>query len=196
LLWESTVKDWKASLTDMNSAAFSGDEFSINFLQKMIGDGNSLDREPASVLDIETYATKFLASILVPEVWRMQGYYPVLLDTAFPCDTEGIGWGQWTDRKKVGNTKMCWEGEGGIDRDAKSFDSFRQYQLWTVKDPWINSACNGPCTTCGVCNCKHYMTEPPGLGKLLEPVVAWGKISIYDIITKSVPKHFISEYFH
>ena len=87
---------------------------------------------PPSAVDVQKSVTKFLASVIVPEVWRMQGYYPVLLDTAFPCDVTGIGIGQWSDKKNVGDAEVCMTNEGGVSR-GKPFDGGRQYQLWAVK---------------------------------------------------------------
>jgi hypothetical protein len=100
-LFHNVAMDWKESLTTMNHEVFSGSDAGLKTLTKLIQNGNSIDRKPVDAVEVQKGAIKFLVSILIPEVWRLQGFYPVLLDAGFPCGVAGIGIGQWTDRKKL-----------------------------------------------------------------------------------------------
>jgi hypothetical protein len=182
-LFEDTVAEWQTSLTTMNNVIFSGDEQSIQVLTNLIHNGNSLNRTAANSLQVQNQATKFLVSIMIPEVWRMQGYYPVLLDTAFPCGVTGIGIRQWTDKKNVGEAEVCMVNEGGIGRDDKPFTGGRQYQLWGVKGSW-GDQCTRVNNPCGIRSCNHFLTQLPGLKDIREPIKEWSGLSIFDMISK------------
>jgi hypothetical protein len=182
-LFQDIVEKWQESLTAMNRAVFSGDEQGIGVLTNLIHNGNSLSRQAAVADVVQGHATKFLVSMMVPEVWRMQGYYPVLLDTAFPCGVTGIGIRQWTNQKNVGEAEVCMLDEGGINRDGKPFSGGRQYQLWAVKGGW-NDNCLQNSNPRQIHPCNHYMTQLPGLKDIRDPVGEWNKLSIFDMINK------------
>lgn len=182
-LFEGVVNDWQKSLTAMNNFVFSGEESGIEILTKLIHRGNSNNRTIANSLEIQEEATKFLVSVMVPEVWRLQGYHPVLLDTTFPCDVSGIGVRQWTDKKNVGEALICRKKEGGIGRDDRPFSGGRQYQLWGVKDEW-GASCQS--RNCRIGDCNHFMESLPGLKKIREEIKEWNGLSIFDMLDKWV----------
>jgi hypothetical protein len=185
-LFHNIVMDWKESLTAMNHEVFSGTDASLQTLTKLIQNGNSLNRKPVNSVLVQKGATKFLVSILIPEVWRLQGYYPVMLDAGFPCTVSGIGIGQWTDRKNVGPAGICAMDEGGEYKDGRTWTGGRQYQLWAVKGEW-----DGKCKhqsnyekACGVKGCDNYLTDLPGLKEMREPNNDWYGLDIFNLIWK------------
>lgn len=119
-IYTDIITEWKKTLTGMTASLFSGDDASISMLTRMMQNGNMLKRTPQSSDDVQGNATKFLYSILIMEVYRMQGFYPVLLDAAWICEQKGIGIRQWTDKKDVGDAHICITKETGFDRAHKT----------------------------------------------------------------------------
>jgi hypothetical protein len=96
----------------------------------------------------------------------MQGFYPVLLDTAFPCKTPGIGIRQWTGTKNLGSQVVCYN-------DI-------QYQLWAVKG-------DDPCTQADAISggdCRRYLIDIPGLKEIEKPVRNWGGLEKLSLTTR------------
>ncbi|KAF2416034.1 glycoside hydrolase [Tothia fuscella] len=180
ILWLDTADDWKASINSLNKLVFSGDEKGIEILTKLMSNGNSVSRSAADAIVIEKQALKFIVSVMIPELWRMQGLFPVLLDTGFPCGVEGIGVGQWTNKKNVGDAQICMTNEGGIGRDGQSFSGGRQYQLWAVQGPFCKT---GGSVGCNIKDCNtHYLESLPRLGKIRKPNSDWNGLTIFDMV--------------
>jgi hypothetical protein len=165
----TTAKSWKESLTLINEATFSGEESSLRMLDKLLQNGNSVRRQPGRAIDYETSSTKFLFSAILPDTWRMQSYYPVLLDTAWDCKTQGIGVRQWTKRKNVLDLAVCLND--------------RQYQMWAVKGDY---RCKPPSNQCGVADipCENYLTELPGLSYLQQEQETFGNMSMISLANR------------
>jgi hypothetical protein len=167
-IFQDIVDGWKQSLTDINSAVFSGDEKSLSILNNLLKDGNSLDREPGKKIDFEKNAKRFIYSQLVPEVWRMQGFFPVFLYTAFPCATPGIGIRQWHNKKKLDEQIFCW---GDL-----------QYQLWAVKGKY---GCKDQVNPCRMPECNNEVADLPGLKAFRTKVTDFGDINMFDLATNA-----------
>jgi hypothetical protein len=183
-LWDDTIEAWKESLTMQNDKIFSGTEESIATLDALIRDGRSYARDPLPRVQVQKQATKFIASIMVPDVWRLQGFYPVLLDAGFRCGTKGIGIDQWTRQKNIGDAEFCFN-EGGSEY-GKPYSGPRQYQLWGVKGDY-QCACSPAGRTCslggGEMKCS-MLSNLPGLKSIKKPVEDWAGANIVDMVTK------------
>jgi hypothetical protein len=165
-IFSETVKEWKRSLEAINRAVFSGDETSISILTKLVQDGRSLNRDPGDKSTFGESANKFLYSALIPATWRMQGYYPVLLDMAFPCKTPGIGIRQWTGTKKLDNQIVCYN-------DI-------QFQMFAIKG-------NDPCAQADAISggdCKRYLIDLPGLKEIQVKNDLWGGLDQLSLTTR------------
>jgi hypothetical protein len=186
-LFYDIVTEWKATISAMNEVFFRGDEKSIAILNRLMRDGRSLQRKSINAFTVEKYVSKFLFSILIPETWRLQGYYPVLLDTAWPCDTKGIGVGQWTNKKNVGNALICREDEKSNDRSGKEYDG-RQYHLLAVKgvDSYQCGAARDALGPHEGRSCAKTLEELPGLAALQNKVKQWGELDIHSLVQKQV----------
>ena len=79
-----TVDEWKRHLRDMNAAVFSGDEKSLEILNKLLRDGNSVDRKATDAVDFEINAKKFLYSILIPELGECKATFLFSSTQRFP----------------------------------------------------------------------------------------------------------------
>jgi hypothetical protein len=169
-IFSQTVNIWKQSLTDTNNAIFNGNPESLDMLTKLLENGNSANGKPGQALDFQESATKFLFSTILPDVWRMQGYHPVLLDTAWDCSTKGIGVRQWTKRKDVMDLVVC--------------VNDRQYQLWGLKGDMTCQVANNPCFLTKVC--ENYLTELPGLQYLREGRDEFGGMSMFTMAGRQV----------
>ena len=147
-IFSETVNIWKESLTITNKAIFNGNGESLEMLTKLLQNGISENGNPGQAFDYQKSTTKFLFSTILPDIWRMQGFHPVLLDTEWDCKTKGIGVRQWTKRKDVMDLMICLDD--------------RQYQLWSA--PGGSMTCqvsNNPCFTTKVC--ENYLTGCPVL---------------------------------
>lgn len=184
--YSNTVKEWQNALDNVNTALFSGDDTSISAITNLIQQGNMLDLQPLNASIIQSHAEKFLFSILVPAAWRMQGFYPVLIDTAFPCKTMGIGVGQWTKKKNVGAALICRGSEKSTNAHSNVPIDGRQYQLFAVKDKYYNDRCPPPALrrACALYDCDHYLAELPGIGDILNPEPDLGGISLSQLTDK------------
>jgi hypothetical protein len=182
-LWETTIEAWKESLTEQNTQLFSGSEESIARLTALIKDGRSYARDPLNRQDVQKQATKFIASIMVPDVWRLQGYYPVLIDAGFKCGTKGIGIRQWTNKKDIGDAEFCFN-EGGSEY-GKPYAGPRQYQLWGVKGEY-QCTCE-PARACslggGDQKCS-MLSDLPGLKSIKKPIGDWAGANIIDMVNR------------
>lgn len=182
-LWEKTVEAWKESLTQQNRQLFSGSEESISKLTALIKDGRSYARDPLDRQEVQRQATKFIASIMVPDVWRLQGFYPVIIDAGFKCGTKGIGIRQWTDKKDIRDAEFCFN-EGGSEY-GKPYTGPRQYQLWGVKGEYTCSC--EPARACslggGTRKCS-MLSDLPGLKSIKKPVDDWAGANIIDMVNK------------
>jgi hypothetical protein len=169
-IFSATVSIWKESLTVTNNAIFNGNGESLDMLNKLLQNGISADGSPGQALHFQKSTTKFLFSTILPDIWRMQGYHPVLLDSGWDCNTKGIGVRQWTKRKDVMDLMIC--------------SDDRQYQLWGLKGDMTCQVSNNPCFTTKVC--ENYLTELPGLGYIKEERDEFGGMSVYTMTARQV----------
>jgi hypothetical protein len=164
-IFSQTATDWQNTMRDMNAVIFKGDENSFSILNSLITEGKALKRTPTDAADIAKSTKKFLYSTIIPEAWRMQGYYPVLLYTAFPCDTPGIGVRQWTNKKKLDEQIICKDG--------------LQYQLWAVEGTFGCKRNNNPCRAPE--DCQNLLTDLPGLKDIREKIKEFGYLDVFSM---------------
>lgn len=164
-IFSHTVTDWQESMRDINEVIFKGDENSFTILKNLLSDGKSLDHIPTNAADITKSTKKFLYSTIIPEAWRMQGFYPVLLYTAFPCDTPGIGVRQWTNKNKLDEQIICKDG--------------LQYQLWAVEGKFGCKESNNPCRP--PTDCHTLLSDLPGLKDIRKKVREWGELDVFSM---------------
>jgi hypothetical protein len=138
---------------------------SLSILKKLLSNGKAMDHSPTAASVIARNTKKFLYSTIIPEAWRMQGFYPVLLDTAFPCDTPGIGVRQWTNKKKLDEQVIC---KNGI-----------QYQLWAVKGKFGCKQQNNPCRLPE--DCHTLLTDLPGLKDIRKTIKEFGDLNVFSM---------------
>lgn len=168
-IFSETTGLWKESITAVNRAIFKGDARSQEILGKLMRDGNSVDRSAGDKGNYEQSIKKFIYSAMTPDVWRMQDLYPVLLDTAWDCNTPGIGVRQWTDRKNVDDNIICRDGQ--------------QFQLWAVKGSY-GCKSSGPC---GIPrNCNNMLQDLPGAKDIRKPIKDWGEMSLFTMANRYV----------
>jgi hypothetical protein len=166
------VTSWKESLERINAHMFSGSTESIESLTNLIQDGASMARKPIDQSVVQKSAERFLYARLIVEAWRMQGYYPVLLDTEKDCKDMGVGTNIWTTPRDLnGVARICRE-DG------------RQFHLLSVTQNAAGS-CNiaGPLGMNPASNCPYRKLEvPPGLKDMRQKVTVFGGVSILDMI--------------
>jgi hypothetical protein len=162
------VQRWQSHLRDIHTAIFNGDEKSLKFLNELLRDGGFSRWNPGGARDFKYQYKKLLYSILIPAAWRIQGYYPVLLDTAFPCNTPGIGVAQWMNSKDIGDQIIC--------------NSDRQYQLWGVKGQY---GCDTEQPRYSIrTRCNIQLTRLPGLEDICEEIGSWGDLRIFSMVNR------------
>jgi hypothetical protein len=129
-------------------------------------------RLPVDQSVVQNSAERFLYARLIVETWRMQGYYPVLLDTEKDCNDMGVGTNIWTmPRDLNGGARIC-RGD-------------RQFHLLSVRGKATGSCDRGvplgmnPAPNCPV----RRMEVPPGLNDMSHNVAEFGGISIFDMAT-------------
>ncbi|EQL02078.1 Glycoside hydrolase [Ophiocordyceps sinensis CO18] len=88
------VRHYKVALTEVSKQLFSGSDKGIEVLHKVIGDGKLLQLKPTGMLDLEQKSklapsiSKLFYAMLIPAIWRMKGWKPVLVDTGTNCDND------------------------------------------------------------------------------------------------------------
>ncbi|KAF2664250.1 hypothetical protein BT63DRAFT_418375 [Microthyrium microscopicum] len=176
ILYGNIIEGWKESLVRMNQELFEGNEESIRTLTNLVRNGNSMYAMPANATAVQKSAIKFIVTALIPEVWRLQDFYPVMVDTLWPCNVPGIGIGQWHSMKHVGAANLCFTDEYGQLQNGTTFRG-RQYHLFGVKGEWDAKYCG------------NKLSELPGLGKLWPQNRDWDGLSGLDIVSNAKAGH-------
>jgi hypothetical protein len=163
-IMSGTVDMWKDGLVAAAEKLFNGQDDTLEVLTSLLQDGFSYKQRHENVVDFKTQATKFLFSAIIPEVWRIQGYNPVLLNTERECEASGVGVGQWTGQTNDFSV-ICYQNT--------------QYQLWAVKGRWTCEDPNDWCIRPKGCN--HYLTAPPGIDFIRDKRHEFGGMDVFSL---------------
>jgi hypothetical protein len=170
----TTVRAWIYITEKVTAEIFSGNDRSLRLLSEMLKDGNSLKRKPLPVSAVRQPAEKLLYSTLILATWRMQGFWPVLVDTNKACSDMGAGTKDWTNPKDLLHLARICIGD-------------RQYHMLAVSGSYGCSswAATGPGTP-GTQHCNFKLQVPPGLKDIRKDttIPEWGKLNIYTMIDR------------
>ncbi|KAK4657020.1 hypothetical protein QC762_0041580 [Podospora pseudocomata] len=84
------VMSWKEIVDITQRQAFSETKDGVCYLSSMMSNGKLLKVEPMNRFDTESAMVKVLYAFLIPHVWHLRAYSPVLIHAEWDCQKVGV----------------------------------------------------------------------------------------------------------
>ncbi|KAK4670160.1 LOW QUALITY PROTEIN: uncharacterized protein QC763_209230 [Podospora pseudopauciseta] len=101
------VMSWKEIVDITQRQAFSETKDGVSYLSSMMSNGKLLKVEPMNRFDTESAMVKVLYAFLIPHVWHLRAYSPVLIHAEWDCQKVGVDKFIWLQSGDKDVAKMC-----------------------------------------------------------------------------------------
>lgn len=98
---------WKEIVDITQHQAFSKTKDGVSYLSSMMSNGKLLKVEPMNRFDTKSTMVKVLYAFLIPHVWHLRAYSPVLIHAEWDCQKVGVDKFIWLQSGDKDVANMC-----------------------------------------------------------------------------------------